>query len=56
MKSREFSRMVRNVFTRENFINHAIRFLRYYNFDGIDLGYFRSIIVYLFIFYKLSYL
>ena len=28
--------------TRENFINHAIRFLRYYNFDGIDLGWLYS--------------
>lgn len=38
MKSKEFSTMVKRMSSREHFINHAIRFLRYYGFDGIDLG------------------
>ena len=38
MASEEFSAMVKHKQTRKKFINHAIRFLRFYNFDGIDLG------------------
>lgn len=38
MASEEFSAMVKKKQTRKNFIIHAIRFLRFYNFDGIDLG------------------
>ncbi|RNA25663.1 chitotriosidase-1 [Brachionus plicatilis] len=37
MASEEFSAMVKKKQTRKNFIIHAIRFLRFYNFDGIDL-------------------
>lgn len=38
MASEEFSAMVKHKQTRKKFINHAIHFLRFYNFDGIDLG------------------
>ena len=37
MESKEFSLMVKEKKTRVNFINHGIKFLRYYGFDGIDL-------------------
>ncbi|CAF0742100.1 unnamed protein product [Brachionus calyciflorus] len=37
MASEEFSAMSNTKENRERFIRHAIRFLRFYNFDGIDL-------------------
>lgn len=38
MESKEFSEMVKTREKREKFIKHAIKFLRYHGFDGIDLG------------------
>lgn len=38
MESREFSAMVKQKRTRQEFISHAIKFLRHYGFDGLDLG------------------
>jgi GH18 family chitinase len=38
MESEEFGEMVRAKKTRTKFINHGIKFLRHYGFDGIDLG------------------
>jgi chitinase len=37
MASKEFSKMVKLRETREKFINHLIQFLRFYEFDGVDL-------------------
>jgi len=37
MASKEFSKMVKLRETREKFINHLIKFLRLYEFDGVDL-------------------
>lgn len=39
MASEEFSAMSKRKQTRERFIQHAIKFLRFYNFDGIDLAF-----------------
>jgi GH18 family chitinase len=38
MGSKEFSNMTKSKETREKFILHAIKFLRLYGFDGVDLG------------------
>ena len=38
MGSQEFSTMVKKRETRKKFIDHAIKFLRHYGFDGVDLG------------------
>ncbi len=35
--SRRFSNLVSDAESRKNFIKHAIRFLRQYQFDGLDL-------------------
>lgn len=40
MESDEFSAMVSEKKTRLVFIYHSMKFLRYYGFDGIDLGRF----------------
>jgi chitinase len=37
MESKEFSAMVSEKSTRQSFINHAIKFLRGYGFDGVDI-------------------
>lgn len=38
MGSSEFSNMTKSQETRKKFILHAIKFLRLYGFDGVDLG------------------
>ena len=37
MGSAPFTKMVASAFNRNDFIQHAIGFLRKYNFDGLDL-------------------
>jgi GH18 family chitinase len=38
MESQEFSAMVSAKLSRKTFIEHAISFIRFHGFDGIDLG------------------
>jgi GH18 family chitinase len=43
MASDQFSAMVKEKTTRTKFIEHAIKFLRHYGFDGLDLGNFHLV-------------